>query len=343
MLKKLFTFFFVPFFIFAAEEVGVSCLPDECLFPSAGPRVCNGANYFITADYLYWTAREEGLSFATTGVKNNLPENPDEGRVYKPRFRYDSGFKFGLGASLPHDGWDLFAEYTWFHGGAGRQKVSTDRIFPTMQRLWFTGGDLSLFFLPREADGRFHLQFNVVDLSLGRNFFTSKYFSMRPHIGFKGTWQNQDLLIRYITIDNALIERNERIHVQQFFWGVGMRGGVDFTFHFNPYWAFFGRGSLSGLWGRFESERRDRQFENDLQQVMLDNVNDFHSLKPVLELMTGLRADLWFCDYQYHLGLEVGFEQQIWWSQGMFYRFIEGEAHGSLTLQGLTVKLRFDF
>ena len=29
--------------------------------PSAGPRVINGAGVFLTADYIYWTARQNNL------------------------------------------------------------------------------------------------------------------------------------------------------------------------------------------------------------------------------------------------------------------------------------------
>ena len=35
--------------------------------PSAGPRVIEGCGVYLTGDYLYWTAREDNLSFAISG------------------------------------------------------------------------------------------------------------------------------------------------------------------------------------------------------------------------------------------------------------------------------------
>lgn len=326
------------------EECG-PCLPPRCppIFPDAGPRVCCSSDFYFLFSYIYWTAREDHLSYAYTGLRNSPLREPSAGHVYQPNFGGDNGFKVGIGASLPHDGWDFFAQYTWLHNNAGRSRVSKNRRNTTIRPLWFVGGDLEPNFQPRSADGTWKLQFNVVDTELGRNFFVSQYMSIRPFCGIKGSWQDQDYLVRYTSIDNILFRRRERLHIKQFYWGVGPRSGFDFDFHFNKYWTLFGSAAFSALWGKFEDTRHDTISQNHISTLLLNTEDEFYTIKPVGELIRGIRFEIWFARNTYHLAIEAAYEQQIWWGQNQFYRTVGEGALGSLGTQGVTAQLRLDY
>ena len=70
--------------------------------------------------------------------------------------------------------------------------------------------------------------------------------------------------------------------------------------------------------------------------------NDYDALKGVIEFMIGLRYESWFSNERFHALLEAGWEEQLWISNSNFFR-IEENAHGDMTLHGLTIKARFDF
>ncbi|MCK4933971.1 MAG: hypothetical protein KAR79_00130 [Simkaniaceae bacterium] len=92
--------------------------------PNAGPRVSNGADVFITADFIWWNLRQDGMAYALTNYGNgNNNTSPGggtgttgsvgRGSVRHVADDWSPGFKVGLGLNLGHDGWDVAAEYTW--------------------------------------------------------------------------------------------------------------------------------------------------------------------------------------------------------------------------------------
>jgi hypothetical protein len=83
---------------------------DDCdikITPNAGPRIDSDWNVFLTADFIYWTIRQDGMFYAVSGAGTGA----SGGKVHDLDWKWEPGFKVGLGFNLPHDGWDLFAEY----------------------------------------------------------------------------------------------------------------------------------------------------------------------------------------------------------------------------------------
>jgi hypothetical protein len=140
---------------------------EECKYleitPDAGPRVACGIDLFVTADFIYWTTRMDGLGYAATNVQIG---NADKGTVSHPDAGWDAGFKVGLGYNLPHDGWDIFAEYTWLRPSDKGNVTNNNGTMVMLQR-----DSASAFIQSASADWNHDL--NVVDLELGRNYFIS--------------------------------------------------------------------------------------------------------------------------------------------------------------------------
>ncbi|MBM3208210.1 MAG: hypothetical protein FJZ57_06370, partial [Chlamydiae bacterium] len=188
--------------------------------PSAGPRVIDGCGIFLTGDYIYWTAREDNLTFATTGMQNTAGAPTKQGRKYPPRFKYDSGLKFGIGFSFGHDKWDMYIDYTWFNPHHSHKKVYEGDGEPLTNTIPFA---LETPFVPLySAQASWSLNFNVFDWELGRNFYVSKFLSLRPFFGFKGTWQKQTMQVNYdFKSSGGLRSENKNS-----FYGVGPRAGI---------------------------------------------------------------------------------------------------------------------
>lgn len=312
--------------------------------PDAGPRVACGINMFLEADYILWTAREDGLAFVRSGI--NPGGNAAKGSVHHPNWQWSSGFKAGLGVNLPHDGWDVQGRYTFLHTRTAKKKITANpNVSKEYHPTWSPGSTLNLnsglLLSLEEARSHWKLHFNVVDLELGRNFFVSHFLSLRPSFGLKGTWQDQDYQVRYTSAAGPLY----RLNMDQDFWGVGLRLGLDSSYHLSKYWSFFGNIYFSALWGQFDVHRKDREKQSISAEdfVLLDRTNEFYTLKPVVEACIGFRFDHWFCRNRWHLRLEAGWEEQLWFSQNQFFHSFEESAHGDLSLQGLTLKARLDF
>ena len=319
----------------------------------AGPRITPGVTVFLSGDFIYWTGRMDGLGYAYTGYgnPNNVPlMNVSKGSVKHPDWSWDPGFKVALGLGLPHDGWDLSAEYTWYQtsGSDSTTSSSMDVLWNIADFLRQPGsGDIV------SAKGSWDLHFNAIDLELGRNYFISPYLKLRPHVGFKGTWQDIDYSAeaRYFPeqgIDNLLKMKND-----QDYWGIGIRAGLDTAWQFDNNWSIYGDFALSALWSRYDVDRKDtmNQLDNLAPDAILNtpfNIihteNDFHTIKGVLEFGIGMRGEWWFSCERFHILLQAGWEEQIWINHNNLLHIEFNEAnHGDMILQGLTMKLRLDF
>lgn len=334
--------------------------------PSAGPRVNHGVDVFASADFIYWTARQDGIAYVRTGVDDYDAavafDNTTEGDTFSPHTKFSPGFKVGLGLNLGHDGWDVYLNYTWFHTTLNDSQTSQHANSQGLTPLWDiatigneTAKDhfvvLSSYLSVNNASASWRLRFNNFDLDLGRNFYISQYLTLRPHAGLKGCWYNQKYEVGYsgfFDIDIAEEVLSTHLKFKQSFWGAGVRTGLDTSWYFDNNWSMFGNTSLSALWGRFNDHRYDfvtrAPASNPSTLSVINTTYDFHTVKPVLELQLGLRYDYWFSDDRYHVGIAAAWEEQVWFNQNQFFDVGVGYNHpGDLIFQGLTVDLRFDF
>ncbi|GAB4187601.1 MAG: hypothetical protein Tsb0015_06510 [Simkaniaceae bacterium] len=325
------------------------CEPT-CILPSAGPFAICGTNLFITADFIYWTARLDGLGYAMTG-KASQPNvvNAKQGKIFHPEDKFRPGFKAGIGAKFHCDVWDIYANFTYLQIHNTKSSVSAPSNPSTiLEDLWAiqsppVGGQIVL----TKASGKWSLKFNVLDLELGRNFFVSPRLALRPFIGAKGTWQDQDYDVVYH--GNTLINDGSfrsKITQDLCFTGGGLRAGVNSSWLLGCNLSLFGNAAFSTIWGQFDVVRRQKQKAitppgSDL--LSLDMYNRFHTNKAVLELAAGIRYDIPLYCKRYNLRFQAGWEQQHWFSQNQFIRLLEESAHGDLVLHGLTLEGRFDF
>ncbi len=306
--------------------------------PSAGPRVIDGCGVFITGDYLYWTARQDNMQYAAVGFTNNNDVSVSKGSVAQLKYKFRTGFKAGLGFSFGHDMWDMAINYTWFQSNHNKGSVSattSQGLTPTFTPFIDLGS--TTYFLNASSIWRLH--FNALDMDLGRNFYISKFLSLRPFLGLKGSWQNQHNTSVYSGItDSEDFEYTRKLRSS--FLGMGIRTGCNMGWHLAGTWSIYGDIAVASLWGQFKSKRIDTA--NAVTPA--HNTNHFHTATPVVELAIGLRKDQWFCNNRLHVGVQAGWEEQIWFDQNQLPSGNNGLAlGGNLVLQGLTVRLRFDF
>ena len=327
-----------------------TCGPDWIITPNAGPCVTCGADIFVTVEYLYWATRQDhmGFAFLNDTQSSQLIACVEKGSVKHPNWRNSSGFKVGLGVMFDCDGWDLYANYTWLRPCSNKRTVKPSGNKTLSDLNWNQTFDGTNFDVITSISGDWKLDFNVLDLELGRNFFISKCLHLRPHFGLKGTWQEQRMDVVTIgttgtgsTLQNITATGKFDLN----YWGIGIRAGLDSAWHFTPCFSIVAEVAATALWERFDSEGRSL-FENtttSLFSVPFFAKDTFHTVKPILESFIGIRWENWFCCDEYHWSIELGWEEQWWADQNQFFFGLTETRLGDLGLHGLTLKIRFDF
>ncbi|MCB1107875.1 MAG: autotransporter outer membrane beta-barrel domain-containing protein [Chlamydiia bacterium] len=334
--------------------------------PNAGPRVAHGADVFITANFIWWKATQDGLRYAADGLAAGQALSPaanpflgaPKGKNRSVGEDWAPGFKVGLGLNLSHDGWDLYTQYTWLHASNSNSIANANGAVANFAGIGQQGNNPTLI-RAISARGSWDLHFNVIDLELGRNFYLSQFLTMRPFIGLKGTWQDQHFKSSYTAaatetfqIDvNGAANINTvgpyRMSMDTDVWGIGVRGGFNLAYYMAKNWSIFGNFAWTSMWSNYhELERRDHLDDpttgNTKLVVNIGN-DSFYTVKYVGEMELGLRWETWFYDDNYHFAIQAGWEQQVWINWGQFVVIEEQQVEHDLALHGLNLKFRFDF
>lgn len=386
-------------------------LKTKRVAPYAGPAVDGGIDAYIKTSYILWHVSQERIDYAYYGVADaNLPKVEGyfqpQGRVVSPKFKTSSGFKAALGMDFSYDGWDLGLNYTWLHThvksfvendgdkddsddiGSHQTLLPTHAIYsavhnPLDVRDTLDHSDSSGLVIHAldKAGSSWRLNFNVLDLELGRNFFVSPKLLIRPHYGLKGTWQKQNQFIFYessgvaddvtvsgvtvttasgtkitvgkgskVTTDIQSAEEFYELVNHQSYWGFGPRAGMNLSWLMTRNFSFFTDTAVSLLWGQFKSTRLDAAAAVDLttNAVLFSDYTPVnmrfrtHGVNAVVEMQLGLRYDYWFSNDEYRFRAQAGWENQLWFDQNQFVYGHEISV-GDLSLQGFTLTFQFDF
>jgi len=314
--------------------------------PQGRPQIKDGADLFLFGDLLYWNAHENGLNYAVEkeGDLNNL----DDAEVKNIHGKWNFGFRAGIGYNTPHDGWDLRLTWLRFMDNGGRKAKNKDGLYPIMA----SASDTFLSdATAAKARSRWNVNLNQIDLDLGREFFVSKWLTMRPHVGVRTDWIHQKWTGKYSHFISSLASGSAMdVKFKDHWYGIGLEGGLDTQWGLGNGWSIFGNLTTAILYGfhdlKLDEETKNRGVETDFA----DLEQTYRVSHPILDLQMGLRWDNMFDGDRYHLGVQIGWEHHIYFSQNQFQKFYDNLRAGSfvsnqgdLTFQGWTFSARFDF
>jgi len=314
--------------------------------PELAPRECpTDQGMFITVDFLYWTALNQGFPW---GSKNNLTTSnlPYGMEALHLDHEWDPGMRLGLGWDTTFDFWDVLVKWTYYHNHTKDSASTPDAtlqgggIFPL--------AGINSFNHYRNSKVQWLLNYNMFDLELGRTFFISKKLSLRPHIGGQGGWINQTFRVRYSQhipdpTGAPVLDDESIYHSPNDYWGIGPRLGIDGNFHLGSGFSVFGNLATSLLFGIGGEGIPGTFFE------ALNAKNSFYELCPNLQMILGLSWGKCFNNEKTFFGLKAGWEANYWWNQyhlrsTAFQLPIQAtKENHPLLLSGLTVNAKVDF
>ncbi|PCI96201.1 hypothetical protein COB11_00080 [Candidatus Aerophobetes bacterium] len=335
----------------------------KMITPVASPLIKNAVDFYLSADFIYWTAIQSNQIFATDSFEPSSgtivnDQTWNQGNVYQLDGSYSPGFKVGAGLVFDYDGWDLQFQYTWY------RTTTSERVTGDYDRQNGIGLANPYTFVPvfpsgnvlessRVVRARGRVSYNEFDLNLGRDFFISKKLTLRPHFGIRAGWINQRLIASWditntLPIGSDWIQMQYEMTQRRNFWNAGFRAGMDTSWMFTKNWSIFGDFALSTLWARITSTRLDVATTTGSGNPFF-NVSNFQTVNrqqkelqliPVVEISMGFRFDWYFSDDYYRFRLQAGWEQEVWIESTQNSLLARGT---NLSLQGFTLKARFDF
>ncbi|MGD0664872.1 MAG: Lpg1974 family pore-forming outer membrane protein [Rhabdochlamydiaceae bacterium] len=319
---------------------------------SARPESKNG--WYLFADALYWKADIGSTDWAN--VNDTSDPTKTEAHNHSLNFKWDWGFRAGIGANIDHDMWDSNFYYTWFFtdqsNSAGKpNSIVVDQIGIDAVNLGrpLTTGSI-----------KWNVHFSMFDWELGRWHYVSKNLALRPHVGVKGGWINQSIHSEFGNPVAPSISLKEKF--ENNYWGVGPSVGINTTWvlgtsgkEMDNRFSLFGDFGGALMYGHFEIDnKQETRTTTGLQIQGLNQKGlDRNLATAMLQGILGFSWDTAFNRDRCHFMFKVGYELQYWFRQNQLIRSFVSPTGSlaarnqrlsdDLSLQGITAEVRFDF
>lgn len=306
------------------------------------PNVSNraGSGPVFSADFLYWYPSEEVSDIWASVINVGLDTSSWGAPGFN--FKWDYGFRVGVGYDFVHDEWDSALYWTWFRMDTNRTIPSAPNttISPEFDAAFLTGNSA------QSLKGNWSLLFNMFDWELGRSYWVSESLSLRPFVGVKGASIRQSIHAHYfnLTIQNVLTNQSGKEHLKNHFWGVGPSAGIYTKWSLRSwksnFFHFFGDFSTATMWGNWTCSDMYKNTASQTYSIVTKN----SSLGALMfRGFAGIGWDTDFRSCKSHFSAKLGFETQIWFNQLRISTLQVQRLHGDLTLQGLTFNCRWDY
>lgn len=302
-------------------EVGATTTMDTfgASFAPGAPNV-DGRGFFIVGELLYWHAKVGGTDYAyslSSAVNFNALNFPVKGATKENDFSWHLGAKAALGYNLPHNNWDLLVRYTYFESN---DTDSSAKYFPSAIRMMRTFSNFAIF--AERAKSHFDIDYNNLDLELGRWTYMSPQIAVRPHVGVKAAWIDLQQKITYGLPQSpldALSGTDNKVKDNSDFKGVGPRIGIDSNWHLGYGFSIKADASFSVLYGHYKVRHKEDFPEGivfaQIETFDIKMKSKTHAFSPFLNTILGLQWESYLNDSKQHLSLSAGYEVQYYWRQ----------------------------
>ena len=286
-------------------------------------------------DVLYWQTTEP-----VDWTMNTNRSSTNQVVAFKTLdFHFSPGFRVGVGAGLECD-WGSKLYYTRFY-------TETDDSVAGYVTPVFLGNRMATLLVPSSNyfdSGSIHttIDYNVVDLDFGKTFRPVESLQLRPVLGLRGAWINQNFDTEFRYKWSSILQRiTSDEHIKNSFWGIGPKLGmenslnlwsgercqIDLTLNF--YTAY-----LLGFWAINDVTTNASILGESPYDVP---VGDHHFGALTFQAMIGVSLN-----YQ-HWNATAGYEINDWLNQCQIFDDATGPHNNDLILQGLSIRVSYNF
>jgi hypothetical protein len=314
---------------------------DPCIdvTPSAKGCIETTESYYLEAAYLYWHSSIEGLS-VTSNIQRQGAFQIKE-TIEQIDYKYESGFKLGLGYNLSYDYWDVFANWTRLRtqphsSWSSKSQTLNASLLDPFERFNILGSS--------SIRSHWNLHFDSVDLELGRRLFLGRNLAIRPYAGLKGAWVTSKLNTSYFGINRSSFN-SANVFLKNRNQGIGLRFGMQSRWDLScSNFAILTKIAGTVLWNSMKTRNDTNEFNSSGSLVLGggSKYDHYRTLKPLVECFIGLDWGSCFCK-KYYLGVSAGYEMQFWWNYNTFFVAPKNTTMYDLNLHGLTSTITMDF
>ena len=328
----------------------IYCLGPENTIANSpkGPITCNG-NFVVTVSGLYWGTQQDGMEYAietmvvgTDSVSGNPGlNNLIDGEYLSPNYTRDFGFQLGASYISPCDGWDIGVKWTYFRNTAKdhieAESEDNTAILPLWSAFQYPNAGNAPILFANDIVSSWRLDLNLIDIELGRAYWTSKFLSLRPFVGLRiaSIEQNFDLQHKGGSYNDPgmSLNYNDYVDLDNDFHGTGLRIGLDSNWNFGCGWALYGNLAASLVYGKFDIDHDEwvRQATGPFtKHRILEATEKFRASRAIVDLGLGIQWSTLFSDCKYGIRVALGFEQHLFYHQNQLWRVVRnGGNNGS--------------
>ncbi len=311
------------------------------------PQTCDG-DLVIGVSIFSWKASEDGLEYAIDNrvegeifpyysATDNQLHNLVNAEYKTPHFGWNTGYQVKVGYNAPLEGWDIDLIWTQYKI-SNQQKIQTAPIGDddvqenVLLTLWsaFHGIRAASPVFAHKIDTNWKLNLGLLDLELGREYWVSRYLSIRPFISLERAWIEQELELFHeggywvgASYGDNQPDMNNEVKIDNDFKGLGVRSGFSTNWHLGCGWSFYSESSAAILYGRF---RIDHDEVNRgatppfSKQKVLDTKTSFHASRPHFGIILGLQYQTLISERKYGLTARLGWEEHLFLHQNQMWR-----------------------
>lgn len=266
--------------------------------------------WIFNGDLLYWRALQNGLNCeCSSGIKNH---------------EWNLGYRIGIEKDFACSCWDTAIEWTHFNCNTkqGHKHVQDSSSHERNHSKW-------------------KLDFNTVDVSIGRDFEINSCAALRPYFGLRGVWVDEKLFdhqesLQTSTLTETFVTADR--HKKSEFWGVGPQLGLEFDWALGCGLGFYGNISAGVLYGNFHIKSREKDtFTNPTETFSCKNHHDCEACEAVAD------AELGFSWKQCVFCNKVNLEIRLGWEHHQYFDHNKFGGYGDLCLDGAVISLRLGF
>lgn len=190
-----------------------------------------------SGSYIYWQPSQQNFFVGETINSDIITSKNVVRRTKDFKFKYQSGFKVGLGAIFPEDNWTLYGEYVRLHSNIHSHVQVNGPSFAQSSWTPLLQPDNPTF---SEITNYWNFQFDLFDLNLLRAFYVGKSLVFSPFITGRGVLIHQRLkATSFYTATQGPVstESNFKQHSLQ----IGPRIGTDLYWLLGKGFKFSGK------------------------------------------------------------------------------------------------------
>ncbi len=309
-------------------------------------------DFYVHVDGLAFQAKQDGMEFATTD-SNGLGAPLTSGEVTgfddnNSDWDFNPGIRFGIGAYVNHDAWNIDFNWTWVN--ITNYRAMTAQNGSVILPMWLLGTSTNPTTSSITANATWDASYNMIDARLGKAFHVSRHMRLNPHFGVRGGWIDQHFSTRYGASVSTSTVANQIHHGDNDFWGFGGRVGIDSDWILGKGWCLFANVSTSVLFGKFDVTQSIQPTTTDgmnISRHMYQNVPNF-------EMALGIGWNDRFFDNKYQISLKAAYEFIEWFDQLNMRRMFSGAvssvsnytndvvSRGNFTMNGFSLRLQLD-